>query len=354
MDLLPDVGNLAVIADNTPQTIVTFVGAVFLTFVLSKIAQTLLKGRIAKLVKKTESQLDDVLLETLGTPLYWVILIKGLEISTHFLVLPTGLYDFVDGIATVVLTMFAAWALSNLVGGLRTVYIDPITAATETKLDDQLVPLAEKAVKVGIWTLAILVAFANLGYDILSLLTGLGIGGLALAMAAQDTLANVFGSLTIFADRPFQVEDRVTVDGMTGVVEDVGLRTCRVRLDDGTLVTIPNSALTGNPVSNHTAAGGRRYDGCIGLVYETSSGEVERAIAGMKDVLAAHDKVRDDYFVDLLNFGDSALELQFWYWVVPASDYWAVVGEVNRSLLKLCEQEGWDMAFPSMTIYKAG
>ena len=353
MDLLPDVGSFAVIADNTPQTIATFIGAVFLTLVLSKVAQSVLRGRVAKWVKKTEGKLDDVLLETLGTPLYWVILIKGLEVSFHLLVLPEGLYGFVDGIATVVMTMFGAWAVSSLITGLRVVYVDPITEASETKLDDQLVPLAEKAVKVGIWTLAILVAFANLGYDILSLLTGLGIGGLALAMAAQDTLANVFGSLTIFADRPFQVEDRVTMGGMTGMVEDVGLRTCRVRLDDGTLVTIPNSALTGNPVSNHTAAGGRRHDGCIGLVYETSSAEIERAIAGLKGVLAAHDNVRDDYFVDLINFGDSALELHFWYWVVPAGDYWRVVGEVNRGMLKLCEREGWDMAFPSMTIYKA-
>ncbi len=354
MDLLPDLGSFAVIADNSPETLVTFLGAVVATLVLSKVVQSLLKGRVAKLVKRTEGKLDDVLLGSLGTPLYWVILIYGLAFSAHALVLPDGVHDFVSGVATVVVTMFAAWAAGNLLTGLREIYIDPLTAESETKLDDQLVPLAEKALKVGIWTLAILVAFANLGYDILSLLTGLGIGGLALAMAAQDTLANVFGSLTIFADRPFQVEDRVTVAGMTGDVEDVGLRTCRVRLDDGTLVTIPNSALTGNPVSNHTAAGGRRYDGCIGLVYDTSSEEIERCIAAFKQVFAAHPEVRDDYFCDLLNFGDSALELRFWYWVTPASGYWRVLGEVNRSLLALCEREGWEMAFPSVTVYKAG
>jgi MscS family membrane protein len=104
-----------------------------------------------------------------------------------------------------------------------------------------------------IWTLAALMILSNLGYDIVSVLTGLGIGGLALAMAAQDTLANVFGSLTIFADKPFQVDDVVNIGGHTGTVTDVGLRTCRVRTFEDTLVTVPNKMLVGSTVENLSA-----------------------------------------------------------------------------------------------------
>jgi len=351
---LKELGGIQLGANNTLTNLLLFVLAVFVTLLVSRVVQWLFTSRLRAMAEGSKTQLDDVLLSTLGKPIYWVVLMAGFYLSVNTLVLPQAVGAFLRNTSTIIITMFVAWAVSNLITALRQTYIDPLTDKSESKLDDQVVPILEKAIKVAVWAFAVLLAFSNMGYDILSLLTGLGIGGLAIAMAAQDTLANVFGSVTIFADRPFQVGDLVTLAGHTGTVLEVGLRTCRLETFDGTVVTVPNKALVGGPIENLSARVARKHNVLLGLVYETSSDELERCMAATRQVLAAHEKIREDFAVRFLNFGDSALEVQVLFWVVPPSDYFDVVPEVNQAIKRLWDAEGWDMAFPSTTIYQGG
>jgi MscS family membrane protein len=343
-----------IIAGNSPLNIAALFLGLVVTLVLAKVIQSLLKGRLKRLSESTETQLDDVALVTLEKPLYWILLVAGIGISFRFLVLPEMGSTAVGNATTLFFIVFIAWSLTNLLTAMRSTYLDPLIDASESKLDDQIVPIVERSLKIVIWSMAILLIFSNMGYDIISLIAGLGIGGLALALAAQDMLSNIFGSVTIFADRPFQVDDVVTVAGHTGTMEDVGLRTCRMKTFDGTLVTVPNKALVGGPIENLSYRTARKFSGTIGLVYETTSDDLDRAMDTIKEILEANELVREDFSVRFSNFGDSALELSVLYWVVPPSEYFDVVSEVNRAIKRAFDKAGFDMAFPSMTIYKAG
>ncbi|MCB9524303.1 MAG: mechanosensitive ion channel family protein [Myxococcales bacterium] len=338
---------------NTVQDMLFVAIYIAITFAAAKVVP-LIFGWLAKTVtSKTKTQFDDIVLEALHKPIFWTVLIWGIDQSLRSLVLPEAVNRISRNVATVTTLMFAAWAMSNLITALRKTYLDPRVEKSENRMDDQLVPIIEKSLKVVVWVFALLIAFDNIGFDIVSLLTGLGIGGLALAMAAKDTLANVFGSVTVFADRPFQVDDVVNIKGFTGTIVELGLRTCRLKTFEGTLVTIPNSVLVGGPIENLSKREARKQVATIGLVYGTSSEALEAAIAASKAILAEHPKVRDDFAVRFNNFGGSALELQLIFWVVPPKEFLDVVNDVNLAIKRKFDAEGWEMAFPTMTIYQA-
>ena len=224
--------------------------------------------------------------------------------------------------------------------------------AREGRFDDQIVPIVEKTMKVLVWGFAILVAFDNIGFDIVSLLTGLGIGGLALAMAAKDTLSNVFGSVTVFADQPFHVDDVVTIKGHTGTITELGLRTCRMRTFENTMVTIPNALLVGGPIVNLSKRDARKQAFTLRLDYAIELPALEAAMQAIRDILEARSEIRDDYGVRFGAFGDSALEISISYWVVPPSVFFDVVHEVNLAIKGAFDSADVRLAYPSQTVYQ--
>ena len=337
---------------NTVSDVLLFVGAIVVSFVLAKLAQLGFTGKLKQWAEQSETNIDDMLLDTFEKPIYWIVIAGGIGVSLGILKMPEGMERLSSNVLTFVVLFFVAWSSSNLVSSLRRLYLDPFAEKTESKLDDQIIPIVEKAAKVAIWIFATLVAFDNIGFDVYSLLTGLGIGGLAFAMAAKETLANVFGSVTLFADRPFQVGDVVSLKGYTAVVTDLGLRTIRLQTVANTLVTVPNSLLVGDIMENITATGGRRHMMTVGVVYDTTSEQLDTIMEAIRDILRQNQHVGDDIVVGLGNFGDSALELSVWFTVVPPSEYVQCVGTVNLAIKKAFDANGWEMAFPSMTVYR--
>lgn len=332
--------------------VITFVGAMIATIVAGKVLQFAFRSWLSRLAKRSATQLDDILLRTFERPIYWIVFVAGIDLSLETLHLPARALEIIGNATTVAVTMLVAWSAGNLVSALRVAYLDPWVAKTDGRADDHIVPIIERAVKVAIWIFAILLVIANLGYDVMSLVTGLGIGGLAVAMAAQDTVKNVFGSVTILADRPFQVGDTVKLAGYTGTVEEVGLRTCRLRTLDGTVVTVPNATLVGGVVENVTGRTAARFLGTFGLVYSTTADDLKAAMTAIRGILEAHPKVRKDFAVRFANFGASTLDVQVVYWVVPPGDYLDVVAEVNLAIKERFDAEGWEFAFPTMTIFR--
>ncbi|MCO4746889.1 MAG: mechanosensitive ion channel family protein [Proteobacteria bacterium] len=334
---------------NTVSNFALFGGVVFLTLVLSKVIQSVFRNQLKRLARSSATMLDDILLETLDRPLYWILLVAGVQISFNTLLLPKQLTSMVHNTSTVVITMFVTWAASNLISAMRAHYLDPMIEKSESKLDDQLVPIMEKAFKAALWTFAILIVFSNMGYDILSLLTGLGIGGLAIAMAAQETLSNVFGSITIFTDQPFQVGDLITVEGHTGIVEEVGLRTSRMKTASGVAITIPNSHMVAGAVINHSVETLRRQEVVLGLVYDTTAEELRAAMALGEDIVQAH-PVATDASSGFIRFADCALEIAIRFGVPEHENYGAVCSEINLQIKEQFDAAGYDMAFPTMTL----
>ena len=237
-------------------------------------------------------------------------------------------------------------------------YLKRWTNRTDTTLDDMLVPVIRKSLRIFITAVTVLYVADNiLDQDIGTILAAAGIGGLAFALAAQDSIANFFGSVTIFADRPFQVGDRIRLGGFDGPVEDVGFRSTRIRTLDGHLVSVPNSKIVNDMVENIGRRPFIKRVANITITYDTTPDKIEKAVAIIKDVLAATEEVSHDsdltprvYFNE---FNDWSLNILVIYWVTPP-DYWLFQQtnqKVNLAIMRAFEAESIEFAFPSQTLY---
>ena len=250
-----------------------------------------------------------------------------------------------------------AYALYRLVDVIE-YYLQRWTSKTRTKLDDMLVPVIRKSLRVTIAIIAALwIADGILGAEIRAILLSAGVGGIAIALAAKDTIANFFGSVTIFADRPFQIGELVKIDEHLGPVEEVGFRSTRIRTLQGHLVTIPNSVITNSCVENIGRRPFIRRTSNITVTYDSGHAKAKRAVEIIKEVLANAPQLNTDperpprvYFSD---FNDWSLNIYMSYWVKPA-DYWLyhqVNEQVNFEITKRFEAEQIEFAFPTQTLY---
>ena len=225
---------------------------------------------------------------------------------------------------------------------------------TATRLDDQLVPLVRRTMKVFAVLIGGIFVLQNLSIDVGSLIAGLGLGGLAFALAAKDTLANFFGSLVIFVDRPFQIGDWVIIGSIEGTVEDVGFRTTRIRTFYDSLVTVPNAKLTATAIDNMGARSYRRINVRLGLTYSTSPQKMQAFVEALRAIVAAHPMTRKDkYEIHFNSFGSYALEILFYVFVkVPSwSEELAARHEIFLAVLDAAARLGVSFAFPTSTLH---
>jgi MscS family membrane protein len=335
-----------------------FAAVILGTFILKVLVKHVLDVWAKKLAKGTKTQLDDRLLAAFRRPAFFLVYIVGLYLSLEFLTLPIEPVDlprFLHALFTSLLIVDAAWFLSSATGILD-IYMKRFTAETETKLDDQLVPIVRRAVKMVIFAIAFVMIIQNLGYSVSSLLAGLGLGGLAFALAAKDSLANMFGSVTIFTDRPFQVGDWVKMAGAEGTVEDVGFRSSRIRTFEKTLITIPNSKIADSTIENMDARPIRRVKMTVGLTYDTSAEQMEKALEAIREILRDQDGVSQDYWlVYFTDFSASSLDIFVYYFTKSKvwAEYLQVRQAVNLAIMRKLEELGLSFAFPSQTVYLA-
>jgi MscS family membrane protein len=250
------------------------------------------------------------------------------------------------------LAAIAVWFAYRAIDALCS-RLEAITAKTETKVDDHLVPLARTALRVGSVVVAILLIAQSQGYSITTLVAGLGLGGLAIALAAQDTLANVMGSLAIVGDRPFQVGDWVLVDGYEGTVERVGLRSTRVRTFYDSVVSVPNSKVVNSIVDNMGQRKYRRMKHMLALRYDTDPDRIEAFVDGVRGLILKNPAMRHDYFeIHLNRFSDSSVDiLVYCFFRVPG--WHEELTERHNfllSILRLAKEIGVDFAFPTRTL----
>ena len=341
------------IDEGTLRRVGMFFGAVLATLVVAKIIEWLVSVKLEALADKSSTALDDVLVETLGRPVYLGVILFGVRYAIELLGVPESAQATIQKALVVALTMLGAWTLNRLISQVQQRVVMPWVAASESKLDDQIVPIVEKTLRIAVWTFALLIGFSNLGVDVVSLLAGLGIGGVAVALAAQDTLANMFGSVTIFTDQPFQVGDLIEVDGHKGVVTEVGLRTCRIRTMAGERVRIPNKDIAAKPVVNHTIDGAWRYEGAVRMTHRASPEQVEQALAALQEIVDGHENTTRAGRVYFRLLGESALELAYVFFVTqPAPHrYRQTLSEVNLAIVQRFAKEGWPLAFPGLSLY---
>ena len=260
----------------------------------------------------------------------------------------------VAGVAIKALAAFSlvwlGYRLIDVVGA----WLGARAEGTESKLDDQLVPLVTKTLKVFVSVLGGIFVLQNLSVDVSSLLAGVGLGGLAFALAAKDTVANLFGSVMIFVDKPFQIGDWVKIGDAEGTVEEVGFRTTRIRTFYNSQITMPNSIIANTKVDNYGRREYRRYLTNLGLTYDTPPEKVQAFCEGVRAVIARMDGMRKDYYlVEFKEFGDSGLIVMVYCFMV--SDSWndelRTRTNLNIEILRVAAELGVEFAFPTQTIH---
>ena len=286
-----------------------------------------------------------------------LLLVATLTVLIGFPVL-----DFDEDVESVVNTFASlASALAATLLGFRLVdvgadYWMHIAERTESKLDDQLVPLARTAAKIFVGAVGALFVLQNLDINITSLIAALGVGGISLAFAAQDSIRNLIGGVTILADKPFQVGDWVIMGDVEGTVEQVGFRSTRIRTFADSVISVPNARMTDTEVNNMGRRTWRRYSTTLGIAYHTDPDRIQAFVEGIRAIVRANPNMRRDYYiVEFITFDASSLNIMVYTFIQAASwnEEMRTRHIFNLDILRLAEQLEVEFAFPTQTLHVA-
>lgn len=271
----------------------------------------------------------------------------------YYLKLEGLAFGIVNGIIQIIFGIAITWAAYQCISVLSH-YLKKKAATTDSTLDDQLIPFIEKTVKLIIILLGILIVLQNMGVNVFSLLAGLGLGGLAFALAAKDTAANLFGSIMILVDRPFQIGDWVLVGDVEGTVEEIGFRSTRIRTFYNSLVTVPNANMANAQIDNMGERSYRRTRTTLDVAYDTPTEKLEKFIEGIRQIIIDNPITRKDYYhVYFSGYGDSSLKIMLYFFFIT-KDWGDELRErqnVYLEIFKLAEKLEVEFAYPTQTLF---
>lgn len=349
---------------NTLKAYALCVITLLFGLIFKRLAQNYLSTLLYSLVgKRTEGIAKSSFDDLLRKPLQNSILLGVLYIAFNHLSFPEswgwatadefGIRQVLQRGFSLLFALNFFWILLRLVEYFGLI-LKARAAKTENKMDDQLIPFGIEIAKV---LLIILGGITILGsvfnVNVTALATGLGIGGIAIAMASKESLENLLGSFTIFFDKPFTFGDIITVGGITGVVEKVGFRSTRIRTFDKSIVTVPNKNLVNAELDNLGLRPVRRVKFNIGLTYSTSVDQIKAIVSEIQKLIDEHPKTNQDGRVRFLEFGESALNILVMFYVDSPS--WEVLidvkQEINYRIIEIVKSNKSDFAFPSSSVY---
>ncbi len=336
---------------NTIFEWVLAAGGIVVSILIAKTVYWLIGHFVKRIAKNTANRFDDILVDMLEEPIVFTMIITGIWYSLHLLQLSELVQTILSKSYYVLVIFTAAWVITRLFDAVLETYLVPYVRESAGKLDDQLLPIVRKGFKLSVWAIAIVVALDNAGYDVKAVLASLGIGGLALALAAKDTVANLFGSFTIFVDKPFVVGDRVKVKGYDGFVREVGIRSTRLQTLDGRMVTIPNQFVANESIVNVTSEPSRKITMDLGLTYDTTPEKMELAMKTLYDIASSHPNVEEKIVTAFTEFLDSALNIRFIYYIKKGAPVFGTQNDINMQILSRFNELGLEFAFPTHTVY---
>jgi MscS family membrane protein len=322
-------------------------------FVFDGIVRGLGRPALRRLVRRADEKadLDDVArvaaaLGLFGAAVFWTLSLSALGLTGNvqqFMAAAVGVFAVFAGARF-------GWRLTDLLGDM----LLRKAKASENKFDDILVPLLRKTAKAFIIATGIVYGAQTLDINVVPLVTGLGIGGLAFAFAAKDTIENFFGSITVILDHPFEVGDWVVVDDVEGTVEELGLRSTRIRTFYNSQVTVPNATLVRAKVDNLGRRTYRRWKTTLGVQYDTSPEKLLAFTEGIRELVRQHPFTRKDFYQVWCNdFGSSSLNILL-YMFFDVVDWSTELRERERlfvDIVRLADRLGVQFAFPTQTVH---
>lgn len=331
---------------NTVMEWLIALSIIFAGALIAKILYWLIKNFGKKLTSKSKTRLDDIIIDMIEEPIVLAVAIAAFWYGFLYLKVSPEVAIFRDRTLYVLITFNVAWLLTRLSDALIQEYIVPLVEKSESDLDDQILPLLRKGLKIIIWTLAIVVGLNNAGYNVGAMIAGLGIGGLAFAMAAKDTVANFFGGLTIYVDKPFTINDRIKVSGFDGTVKEIGIRSTRLRTWAGRTITIPNSTFIGSAIENVSSEPSRQVMAEFKLAHDMSPDQVKQAMDIIEEVTTNNESLDECYPPSFTGFSNWALNVVVVYFIKKGENNHAVQNKINLEILGLFNKANIKMANP--------
>lgn len=333
---------------NTVRQYLIAILIVFLFILLAKLIHYFVEYFLAGFFKKTKNRLDNKILELVYLPLVFFIVILGFYIGLSYLSFPENVNHYVLNTLKALFILDAIYFIFKFLDIVTVIFLRPIVKRTKSKLDDQIVPLLERFIKLIIAVLAIFVALENLGVDMKSLLTGLGIGGIAMALAAKDTLANIFGSISVVTDQPFYIGDIIRFKDYEGVVTDLGIRSTRIRTFDTTEITIPNSEFSASTIENISKRKAVKKTMSFLLHPSNNHKKIEKAKKIIEGILKKESGILKEYYVALIGFDLFGYQIKVVYWVKYTGSYKPYLEtrhKIHYEIVKRFEKEKIPLGF---------
>jgi len=325
----------------------------FVFFIFKHLFVKLIVGTLRKISSKTMRKYEEGLVDIIEPPVKLIITSTGFFFAINVFTLPNDIKLLIFNLYKTSLIIGIFWALYRSEIIFKQ-FLEKYVYSKQIEIAVDFLPLFRKFIRAALIIFAVTIIIQEWGYNIGAIITGLGIGGLAVALAAKDTLANFFGSLMIIFDRPFAIGDWIIVADTEGIVEEIGFRTTKIRTFDKALVSVPNSKIATDNVVNWSRRDKRRIMCRVGATYSTPPASLKKAVTDINDMLVNHEKInKETIMVFFDEFASSSLNI-FVYCFADTSvwaEYLAIKEDVYFNIMDIFQKHGISFAFPSMSLY---
>ncbi len=339
----------------TLQNILISLGIAVGAYIIGKIVYYLFKTVGRKLTAKTKTDLDDVLIDIIEEPIVAIIVLVGVFIAFTFLGIQdkgiNGLFNSVFKIAVIIVL---AWTAFRFINALSDKILIPLSKKTKASFDDHLVPLISKGAKAIVAVIAVIMIMDSIGFDVTALIAGLGIGGLAIAFAAQETISNLFGGISLMLDKSIKIGDKIRIDsGEVGVVNEIGLRSTRIRTFSNEVIIVPNSKMANSKIINYAQPNNYgRGQIKFGVTYGTEPAKVQKIVLDiLKNNLKVSKKEDRKPVVEFLSMGDFSLNFTAKFWCDDYTNVWSAERELTTAIYNGLNKNKIGIPFPTQTVY---
>ncbi|MEA3463495.1 MAG: mechanosensitive ion channel family protein [Patescibacteria group bacterium] len=320
----------------------------FIALLILKLFQSILIARLKKVFAKTKTKLDDLIINVIDA-IYWPFYVfAATYFAIQFIAVPEIISKWSFYVFMIVVVYYAIKFLSELIDFGAKMIIEK----KEDQQSEGIIRLLSSAAKIALWAGAAVLVMANMGYNVTSLITGLGIGGIAIALALQNILGDLFSSLAIYFDKPFKVGDFIVFGDKMGGVKKIGIKTTRIQTPQGEELVVANSELTKSQIRNFGVMEKRRNLQHIGVIYGTPFEKLKRIPDMIKEIIKAQDKAEYSR-VHFKSFGDSSLVFEVVYYVLSGDyvEFMDMQENINLAIVEKFNQENIEIAFPTQTVY---
>ncbi|KAA9012232.1 mechanosensitive ion channel family protein [Niallia endozanthoxylica] len=308
---------------------------------------------IVKLAKKTPTEFLTQICLSFERPLSWAFIIIGLYVAMdYFPFIEQHNALFLKFLRSMIIVLIT-WGLFNLSSPTTGILIS-VNKKMNNKIDLILLPFISRTIRVIIIAISISIIGQEFDYDVNGLVAGLGLGGLAFALAAKEAVGNLIGGIVIVTEKPFSIGDWILTPSVEGTVEDINFRSTKIRTFSQALVTVPNSTLANEPITNWSRMGKRRITFHLGINYKTSKAQIQRVVARIESMLKKHEEVHPDtIMVAFDHYNESSLDILLYFFTNTTvwAEHLRIKHEINLAIMEILEEEEVEVAFPSRTVY---